>query len=476
MSKENPSSRKKIVRSFPRFLSKLGVIDEERGEDAFDLALPVIFTGGLRVALRLTDFLMVGIAIGSAGVAALGFGFQFFFIGFALALALSSGTISLVSQYYGAGDYDKANFALKQSVWIAIILSLPLMIVTFFYAEEMIALLGAKPNVVEMGGSYLRILMLGLFFRFFSMVAVRGFAGVGNTVTPMYIQFFGVPLNICLNWILIFGVWRFPELGVFGAGLGTTVTNLFVAVILLVLLLSHRYGIKLNIRGKQWDTEMVKKLFTISLPLLGMRMARTLGRFPFLWILASFGTGAVAAFQVGRRVQLIAMQPAWGFGTAASTLVGQSLGGDEERKAELYGWDTLKLSIAFMLPIGLSLAIFAGPISGIFADETHVISLSTLFIWVNAAGVLGYAVNRIMRGGLRGAGDTRWPFYGNILGMYAWMLPVSYIFGILLDFGIAAIFIGLLGNMFIPALVNLIRFKTGRWKDVSRKLRGVKKA
>ncbi len=128
-----------------------------------------------------------------------------------------------------------------------------------------------------------------------------------------------------------------------------------------------------------------------------------------------------------------------------------------------------------MLPIGLVLAIFAGPISGIFADKAEVISLSTLFIWVNAAGVLGYAVNRIMRGGLRGAGDTRWPFYGNFIGMYCWMLPVSYVFGILLDFGIVAIFIGLLGNMFIPAIVNLIRFKTGKWKDVSRRLRGVKK-
>jgi len=479
MSSEDPSIRtirEKMAKAFPRLLSRMGVLDKERGTSAFNLALPVIFTGGLRVALRLTDFLMVGIAIGSAGVAALGFGFQFFFIGFALALALSSGTISLVSQHYGAGDYDKANFAIKQSVWIALILSIPLMTATYFYAEEMIAVLGANPEVVKLGGQYLRILMLGLFFRFFSMVAARGFAGAGNTVTPMYVQFFGVPVNILLNWFLIFGIWRFPELGVFGAGLGTTITNLFVALILFILLISNRYGIKLCLSGKQWDTSVVKKLFTISLPLLGMRMARTIGRFPFLWILATFGTGAVAAFQVGRRVQLIAMQPAWGFGTAASTLVGQSLGGNEEKKAELYGWDTLKLAITFMLPIGFILAIFARPISGIFADETHVISLSTLFIWVNAAGVLGYAVNRIMRGGLRGAGDTRWPFYGNILGMYAWMLPVSYIFGILLDFGIVAIFIGLLGNMFIPAIVNLIRFKTGKWKDVSRRLRGVKKA
>lgn len=461
------------VRAIPKILSKLGLVDQKRGTDAFSLAWPVILTGGLRVALRLTDFLMVGIAIGSAGLAALGFGFQFFFIGFALALAVSSGTISLVSQHYGAGDHEKANFVIKQSIWVAVIISLPLMTVTWFYAEQMIALLGAEPHVVEMGGAYLRILMVGLLFRFFSMVSARGFAGAGDTVTPMYLQAFGVPFNVILNWLLIFGVWRFPELGVFGAGLGTTITNLSVSTIFLILLLSNKYKVSLNLRGKQWDFTVVKKLFTVSLPLLGMRMARTLGRFPFLWILASFGTGAVAAFQVGRRVQLMAMQPAWGFGTAASTLVGQSLGAEKEEEARLYGWDTLKVAAAVMLPMGLIIAIFAGPISDIFVDEPSVISLSKLFIWVNALGVLGYAINRIMRGSLRGAGDTRWPFYGNLVGMYGFMLPVSYVFGIVLNFGISAIFVGLLGNLFIPALINLFRFKTGKWKAVSRNLREV---
>ncbi|MFP4142169.1 MAG: MATE family efflux transporter [Thermoplasmata archaeon] len=462
-----------VVKAIPKLLSRLGLIDEKRGTDAFSLAWPVMLTGGLRVALRLTDFLMVGIAIGSAGLAALGFGFQFFFIGFALALAVSSGTISLVSQHYGAGEYEKANFVIKQSTWLAVIISLPLMTITWFYSEQMIALLGAEPNVVDMGGAYLRILMVGILFRFFSMVSARGFAGSGDTITPMYLRAFGVPFNVFLNWLFIFGVWRFPELGVFGAGLGTTITNVCVAGIFLILLLSSKYSVSLRLSGKQWDFGVVKKLFTVSLPLLGMRMARTLGRFPFLWILATFGTGAVAAFQVGRRVQLMAMQPAWGFGTAASALVGQSLGAEEEGEAERYGWDTLKVAAFVMLPIGLIIAIFAGPISSIFVQEPDVISLSKLFIWVNALGVLGYAINRIMRGSLRGAGDTRWPFYGNLVGMYGFMLPVSYVFGIVLNFGIWAVLVGLLGNLFIPAVINLYRFKTGKWKGVSRSLRGV---
>lgn len=462
-----------LVKAIPNLFAKLGWVDKKRGTEAFSLAWPIIITGALRVALRLIDFLMVGIAVGAVGVAALGLGYQFFFIGFASALAISSGTISLVSQNYGAGNYDRANLVIKQSIWIAFFISVPLIIVTYFYAEEMISILGAESEVVALGGPYLRILMVGVFFRFFSMIASRAFAGTGNTITPMYVRSIGIPFNIVLNWLLIFGIGFFPELGVFGAGLGTTLTNLALSLVFLILLVSQRYEISLNLSGKQWDTGVVKNILTVSIPLLLMRMARTIGRFPFLWILSYFGTGALAAYQVGQRVELFAMEPAWGLGTAASTLVGQSLGKGEDKKAERYGWDTLKLAIGIMVPIGFIIALFANPISSLFADDLEAIYLGTLFIWINAFGVLGFAINRIMRGSLRGAGDTRWPFYGNLIGIYLWMLPVSYFFGIVLGYGLPAVFVGILGSFFLPGIVNFVRFKSGKWKEVSEKFTGV---
>ncbi len=460
-----------VLKSLPRFLSRIGLIDERRGTEAMDLAWPVITTGALRVTLRLSDFLMVGMAAGAAGVAAVGFGFQFYFIGFAFALALSSGTLSLVSQHFGAEEYDEAYFVIKQSTWIAVLMSIPLMLFTWFYAEEMIGILGAAPDVIEMGAPYLKVLMLGVFFRFFSLISARGFAGAGDTVRPMYVRAVGVPSNIILNWLLIFGIGPFPELGVLGAGIGTAITNVGIAAIFGALLLSDRYDVRFELGGKQWDFDVVKQIFTVSLPLLGMRLARVLGRFPLLWILATFGTGAVAAYQVGQRVMFFALMPAWGFATASSTLVGQSLGARMEDEAEMYGWDTLKLAAVVMVSVGVVIAIFARPIAGFFVTEPEVISLSRTFIWVYAIGVFGFAVDRVIRGGLRGAGDTRWPMYGMILGTYGFLLPISYIFGIALGFGIEAVFIGILSGLFVPAVVSTWRFKTGKWKTVSRRIR-----
>lgn len=470
-SSESLDFRRRMARALPNLLSKIGIIDRDRGIKTLDLAWPVIVTGGLRITLRLADFLMVGLAIGSTAVAALGFGFQFYFIGFALALALSSGTISLVSQHYGAGEYDEADFVIKQSVMIAVLFSIPMMILAWFYAEEAIGILGAAPDVVELGGVYLRVLMLGVFPRFFSMIAARGFAGSGDTVTPMYVRAVGLPANIILNWILIFGIGPAPRLGVMGAGIGTTVTNFAIASIFASLLLLKNHNVSLVLGGKQWDMKVVKKLFKVSIPLLGMRMARTGGRFPLLWILASLGTGTVAAYQVGQRVVFFAMMPAWGFSTAASTLVGQSLGADREELAESFGWDILKMALVVMLSVAGLIAVFAGPIAGLFSDDPSVISESTKFIWIYSIGVLGFSIDRISRGSLRGAGDTRWPMYGMIVGIYLWLLPVSYLLGIELGMGVLGIFVGILGGLFIPAFINLLRFRGGSWKAVSREIR-----
>ena len=113
---------------FPAYLARLGLVDRRKGEEAFDLAVPAMVTGGLRTLLRTADFLMVSVAAGPTAVAALEFGFQYYFIPFGLALALTSGTISVVSRFKGAEDHREANFAIKQSLWLSLAISVPIVL------------------------------------------------------------------------------------------------------------------------------------------------------------------------------------------------------------------------------------------------------------------------------------------------------------------------------------------------------------
>ncbi|MFB6269458.1 MAG: MATE family efflux transporter [Halobacterium sp.] len=471
-----------LVAAFPALLARFGLVDRRKGEEAFDLALPAMVTGGLRTLLRTTDFLMVSIAAGEVAVAALEFGFQFYFIPFGLALALTSGTISVVSRLKGAEDHREADFALKQSLWLSLLISIPITVGTWLYADPLVGMLASDPETAALGADYLRVVMLSVAFRFWSMTAARALAGAGDTKTPMYVRLVTLPTNIVLNAVLIFGLLGVPKLGVVGAAWGTAIANTVAGLVFFAVLLSGRWSVSLRPGGKQWDWDVAYEIVRVALPLAGTRLSRTLGRFPFLFVLGVLGTPVVAAYAIGRRVMLLALMPAWGYATASSTLVGQQLGAGDPDEAADYGWQTLRIALVTQLLIGAGLVAAAVPIARVFGASN--LDLTVTFIRLFGLSVAGFSISRTLRGGLRGAGDTRWPFYGGLLGTYVVRLPLAFAalpagfaigpfsLGAVtvpavspgLGLGLTAIFAAILGDMYARAAVNFLRFKSGAWR------------
>jgi putative MATE family efflux protein len=465
---------------FPAALSRLGVVDRERGEEAFDLALPVMVSGAVRTLLRTADFFMVSLALPAAAVAGLEFAFQYFFIGFGLALALSSGTISVVSRLHGAGDRARARLAVKQSIWLSAMVAAPLTAGAFLYADPLIGLLTDDAAAIEQGAIYLRIVMAALVFRFVSIVAARAFQGAGDTRTPMYVNLVTVPTNVALNAVLIFGLGPAPRLGIAGAAWGTVVANTLSAGIFTYLLVGGHSDVGIRIGGPQWDTSLAAEIVRVGSPLAGSRLVQTLGRFPFLFILASLGTPVVAAYAIGRRVIMLALMPAWGYSTASSTLVGQSIGAGEQEEAARYGWSTLRIALATQLLIAAVLIVLARPIAAVF--NTEPIGLTVEFVRVFGLAVGGFSVGRTMQGALRGAGDTTWPLYGKILGLLVRLsvavlaLDAATAFTLLgmtltpgLGLGVLAVYIAILADFYLQAGVNITRFWSGKWQAIARR-------
>jgi putative MATE family efflux protein len=472
-----------LIRFFPTVLARVGLLDRQKAIEATDLAAPVMVTGGLRILLRLADFLMVGIALGDAAIAGLELGFQYYFVGFGLSLAFSSGTISVVSRLQGADKPTQADVAVKQSLWIALGISIPLTLASWYYPSLLVGILSSDPVAVEYGATYLSIVMLSMAPRFWSMVAARALAGSADTRTPMYVRLVTLPTNIVLNAVLIFGVGPIPALGIAGAAWGTTVANTVAATAFLGLLLSGRYAVTLPVSGPQIDTSLLREIVRVALPLSGMRLLQAFARFPFLLILGVLGTPTLAAYAIGRRVMLLALMPAWGYSTAASTLVGQHLGSGDGDSAAEYGWQTLRIALAVQLLIGVVLVALARPVVSLFGTEYP--GLATQFVRVFGLVVAGFSISRTMRGGLRGAGDTRFPLYGAILGSYCFRIPVATLalpptFAVTvpllgttispgLGLGLPAIFAALVGDFYLKAVVNTLRFRSGRWRTIAQR-------
>lgn len=472
---------REALRSYPRLLARLGLVDRQKGTEAFDLAVPMMVTGGIRTLIRTLDFFMVSIALGGAAVAGLEFGFQFYFIGFGLALAISSGTISTVSRLKGAGDHERANLAIKQSLWVALLITLPLTAATWVGSDALVGLLTDDAAAIEYGATYLRLVMLAMTFRFWSLIASRALAGSGNTVTPMLVRLVTIPINAVLNAVLIFGLLGFRSFGIAGAAWGTVIANILAGVVFFALLLSGRYDVRLPIRGQQWDTKLAVEIVRVGLPLAGTRLVQTVGRFPFLFILGTLGTPVVAAYAIGRRVMLLAMMPAWGFSTASSTLVGQSLGAGHEEQGEAYGWQTLRISVITQLSIAAVLVVAARPIVELF--DAEAVDTTVNFVRTLGIGAAGFGISRTMRGGLRGAGDMHWPFYGTVLGTVirlgfsALALPTTALAftagGLVVSpgigLGVGVIYVAILIDLYARAAVNTYRFRSGRWKEVAER-------
>ncbi len=465
---------------FPAALGRLGLVEHTRGKEAFELALPVMVTGTVRTVLRTADFFMVGLALPAAALAGLEFAFQYYFVGFGLALAVSSGTISVVARLKGAGRHHRANVAIKQSLWLSVLISIPLVGIAQTFSEPLIGLLTNDSAAITQGAIYLRIVTYALLFRFWSMIAARALQGSGDTQTPMYVNLITVPTNIGLNAVLIFGFGPFPRLGIAGAAWGTMIAETISAIIFFYLLVGGEYDVRLRLGGRQWDTALARDILSVSAPLAGSRLVGTFGRFPFLFVLAILGTPVVAAYSIGRRVIMLAMMPAWGYSTASSTLVGQALGSGEEAKATAYGWDTTRIALVTQFLIAVVMAVIAGPIAALF--NTKAPGLTVGFIRVFALSVGGFSVARTMQGALRGSGDTSWPFYGKLLGLSARLSVVSLALpvGIVLRVGnfsiapgigaeITAVFVAILLDFYIQAMVNLVRFWSGKWQVIAHR-------
>ncbi|MFB6119349.1 MATE family efflux transporter [Halosegnis sp.] len=465
--------------AFPAALARIGIVDRERGQEAFNLAVPVMVTGVFRVLQQVADFAMVGLALGDSAIAGLEIGFQYYFIAFGLALALSSGTISVVSRYRGGDEPERANRAVEQSLWLAIVVAVPLTVGAWRYAEPLVGLLSDDPTVVRYGASYLAVVMLAALPRFWGLIAARALAGAGDTRTPMWVRSVTLPTNVILNAVLIFGVGPAPALGVVGAAAGTVIANVVAAATFIGILLHGRAGVRLP-RRPTLELSLVGELVRVSVPEAGTRLSRTLARFPFLFVLGVLGPTALASYGIARRLILLAMMPAWGYATAASTLVGQSVGRGDEQAATAYGWSTTRIALATQLLVAALLAALAPLLARGFG--TSAVAETAAFVRVFALGVAGFSVARTLRGALRGAGDTRWPLYGTLLGTYVIRLPVAalalpagYTLGfdpwslsVGLGLGLPAVFAAILGGLYVKAAVNTIRFASGGWLAVAR--------
>lgn len=466
-----PNPIRLFILGIAHLLGRFGLVDEQRARRTSDLAWPRIVTGIARKSKTAIDIAMVGITVGPAAVAGIGFAGPYWALAFTVGGGIATGAIALVSQRFGAEAYDQIGQAVRTSSLLVVAATVPITVVLALFPAELIGLLTGDQAAIDQGAAYLQIVAFGVPFAGLNLIGGRVLIGADDAWTPMVLRAGGAVANISLNTVLIFGL----QLGVVGAALGTVLSNALVATAFTVGLAVGRlpgltaFPVSISFRGPYVDQETIRDVVAISTPAVGRRAVWTGARFPLLAFIALFGSHVVAAYVISRQIWGLMNTPGWGFGLSASSLVGQSIGEGEIGTAEQYAHEITRISVVTYALAASFVFVFADPIVVLFIDDPTGDTAPVAVALTRAASiaVIARGIGGTYAGALDATGDTSWPFYGRVVGMFGVALPVTYL-GTTTQLGLYGLYLSYFGMSVVPAVVNYYRFSTGQWKLISQ--------
>jgi putative MATE family efflux protein len=426
------------------------------------LSWPIAVQQTFNTLMRTVDVVVTGL-FSPAAVAAIGLADLYAQVPLRVGLGLGTGAIALSSQDTGRGAEASRDRAITQALLIGFLAGLPLVATGLLVSEPLLGALGAEPAVVEMGGRYLAVVFAAAPLRIVGLVGARSLQGVGDTRTPMLVNGSANLLNILGTVGLGLGVGPLPALGVLGVGVATALGRTFEAVTFTALIASGRTPLSFT---RPRDAVVTRQLLAVSAPNFAEGMSISVANFPFNALLVLFGTEVVAAYHIGRRIYQQVAGPLYrAYSVAASVVVGQTLGEGEPAEARFAGLAIAGLSVLTLGLAGGGLVVAAVPVSRLFTSDAATLGYAVTFTRVFGVSMLAFGVFFPFAGALRGAGETRIPFYARFTGAFGFMLGFSYLAGVTLDYGLVGVYAGVVLSYVWWAVVVAAGFRYGDWAD-----------
>lgn len=401
-------------------------------KDVLSLALPAVGEMTLYMMIWVLDTMMVGKYGGKVAVSAVGLSSEilYTFINIFISVGIAIGITSLVARKYGAKKYDSAEEYASIGIFIGTIISLFISIMMFIFSKNILTIAQAKDDVINLGVTYMRIISFGLFFNMLTSMLNGILRGYGNTKIPLLTSFLINVVNLSLDWVLIFGRFGFPELGVKGAAIATSIAQIVGFIFAAVYTLKKS---KIKIRPKYikaLNNNKLSSLLKLSIPSSMQEGAFSLSRLLSTFIIMHIGATAFAANQITTTIESVSFMPGWGFGVAATTLVGHKVGEKNYAKAKEYAFACTFLGALFMALCALLFLLCPEFLIKLFIDTTEkeVINLGALCLMVASAEQIPMAISLILGGALKGSGNTQTPFKVSLISSWFIRIPLMFYF------------------------------------------------
>jgi putative MATE family efflux protein len=429
------------------------------------LAIPMVLEMAMESVFAVCDIFFVS-RIGTDAMATVGLTESLLTLLYAVAIGLAMATTAMVARRIGEKRPDAARVAAVQSLWLGLAVAIVIGVPCFIYAPRLLELMGASAGIVETGVSYTRI-MLGfnvvIVFLFLNNAIFRG---AGNAAIAMRALWLANGINIVLDPCLIFGLGPFPEMGVQGAAVATTIGRGLGVVYQFYCLRAGSGSISLAGSWPKVDLAILRRLVRVSVGGIGQFLIATASWVILMRLVAPFGSAALAGYTISIRILIFAILPSWGLANAAATMVGQSLGAGKPERAEQAVWISGRYNMYFLGAVTVLFVSFAPWLVQLFTQDPEIVPVAISSLRILSYGYVFYAWGMVLGQAFNGAGDTATPTWINFIAFWIIEIPLAWWLSTSTSIGLDGVFWSVLTSDMIFSVIAALVFRRGGWKNV----------
>ncbi len=431
----------------------------------FMLSIPMILEMMMESIFAIVDIAYVS-QVSVNAVATIGLTESVITLIYAVAIGLSMAATAVVARRIGEKDLKGARESAVQAIFLGIVVAILVGAIGFFYAKEILALMGAEQDLINEGYGYTQLLIGGNITILLLFLINAIFRGAGDASIAMWTLVLSNGLNIILDPIFIFGWGPVPEFGVMGAAIATNIGRGTAVLFQFGILFFGWSRIKIGLKDIIVRFSVMFNLIKVSIGGIAQFLIGTSSWVFLMRMMSEFGSEVLAGYTIAIRVMLFTLMPSWGMSNAAATLVGQNLGAKQPDRAETSVWKTGRYNAYFMAVVSVIYLFFAYDIVGWFNDNPVVIENGGLCLQIIAAGYIFYAYGMVVTQAFNGAGDTKTPTKINLIAFWMFQLPFAYLAAITFKMGALGVFLAITLAEVMLAVIAIVWFRKGNWKKV----------
>lgn len=430
------------------------------------MALPMVISFGTQTIAGTLNLMMVG-SLGAATIAVVGVSNVIIYNAYALFSGIGNSLNYMVAQNKGEQDMMTAITRTYSAIAITIAASI-LLVLTGQFAGPLLTVMGSSEGMLEDGAVYLLLRFVSLAVALVTIAMHAFYRGLGDTKTPMWITMLNYGAMVIVTFLLVYGKFGCPRMGLAGAGIGILAGELVALACTIVLFCRKLKQYDRETRKMRVSYKESRLLLTESSKLGLMELSMSAAMLVFTVIVMQLGENALAANEIGLNVMSLGMMPAAAFGATAAILIGQEIGKGAALHAKQIGSDVAKLGFLMLLVIGLLEFLFADQIASYYAPNSEEVSKTAAeLIRISAFLQCFDGAFNLYAGGLRGRGDTSFLMRTVLLLSWCLFVPAAYIFTILLDLGSIGTWAALYLYLILLGVAMMLRYYRSSWSSIS---------